>query len=65
MSVEVSSCSRESIAVSLSLQVCSCPGVKRHIAVDVLGLLSAVVVTASIQDRDAAQRLHAMLRGTF
>ena len=30
-------------------------GVKRHIAVDVNGLLLAVVVTAaSIQDRDAA-----------
>ncbi|HZE16805.1 MAG TPA: transposase, partial [Mycobacterium sp.] len=33
-------------------------GVKRHIAVEVNGLLLAVVVTAaSIQDRDAAHRL--------
>jgi len=33
-------------------------GVKRHIAVDVNGLLLTVVVTAaSIQDRDAAHRL--------
>ena len=37
-------------------------GVKRHIAVDVNGLLLAVVVTAaSIQDRDAAHRLLAAL----
>ena len=41
-------------------------GVKRHIAVDVTGLLLAVVVTAaSIQDRDAAHRLLAALRGSF
>ncbi|MDI9978922.1 MULTISPECIES: IS5 family transposase [Rhodococcus] len=41
-------------------------GVKRHIAVDVNGLLLAVVVTAaSIQDRDAAHRLLAGLRGGF
>ncbi|MCJ0907226.1 transposase [Rhodococcus sp. ARC_M6] len=41
-------------------------GVKRHIAVDVNGLLLAVVVTAaSIQDRDAACRLLAALRGRF
>jgi transposase len=41
-------------------------GVKRHIAVDVSGLLLAVVVTAaSIPDRDAAHRLLAALRGSF
>src|SRR6476660_3206850 len=41
-------------------------GVKRHIAVDVNGLLLAVVVSAaSIQDRDAAHRLLAALRGSF
>ncbi|WP_244461462.1 transposase [Rhodococcus sp. ZPP] len=41
-------------------------GVKRHIAVDVNGLLLAVVVTAaSIQDRDAAHRLLTALRGRF
>ncbi|CAG7579900.1 IS5 family transposase [Rhodococcus opacus] len=41
-------------------------GVKRHIAVDVTGLLLGVVVTAaSIQDRDAGHRLLAILRGTF
>ena len=41
-------------------------GVKRHIAVDVSGLLLAVVVTAAcIQDRDAAHRLLAALRGSF
>ena len=41
-------------------------GVKRHIAVDVNGLLLAVVVTAaSIPDRDAAHRLLAALRGSF
>jgi transposase len=41
-------------------------GVKRHIAVDVCGLLLAVVVTAaSIQDRDAAHRLLAALRDSF
>ncbi|WP_240190429.1 transposase [Rhodococcus sp. AQ5-07] len=41
-------------------------GVKRHIAVDVNGLLLTVVVTAaSIQDRDAAHRLLAGLRGGF
>lgn len=39
---------------------------KRHIAVDVTGLLLTVVVTAaSIQDRAAGHRLLAMLRGTF
>jgi len=38
--------------------------VKRHIAVDVNGLLLTVVVTAaSIPDRDAAHRLLAALRG--
>ena len=41
-------------------------GVKRHLAVDVNGLLLAVVVTAaSIQDRDAAHRLLAARRGSF
>ena len=41
-------------------------GVKRHIAVDVCGLGLAVVVTAAwIQDRDAAHRLLAALRGSF
>ncbi|MCZ4618759.1 IS5 family transposase [Rhodococcus qingshengii] len=41
-------------------------GRKRHIAVDVNGLLLAVVVTAaSIQDRDAAHRLLAALRVAF
>ena len=41
-------------------------GVKRHLAVDVNGLLLGVVVTAaSIQDRDAAHRLLAALRGSF
>ena len=41
-------------------------GVTRHIAVDVNGLLLAVVVTAaSIQDRDGAHRLLAALRGSF
>src|SRR4029079_8812974 len=41
-------------------------GVKRHIAVDVNGLLLAVVVTAaSIPDRDAAHRLLSALRGSF
>ena len=40
--------------------------VKRHIGVDVNGLLLAVVVTAaSIQDRDGAHRLLAALRGSF
>ena len=39
-------------------------GVKRHLAVDVNGLLLTVVVTAaSIPDRDAAHRLLAALRG--
>jgi transposase len=38
-------------------------GRKRHIAVDTLGLVLAVVVTAaSVQDRDAACRLLALLR---
>jgi transposase len=41
-------------------------GVKLHLAVDVNGLLLAVVVTAaSIQDRDGAHRLLAALRGSF
>lgn len=41
-------------------------GRKRHIAMDVNGLLLAVVVTAtSIQDRDAAHRLLAALRVAF
>ena len=41
-------------------------GVKRHLAVDVNGLLLGVVVTAaSILDRDAAHRLLAALRGSF
>ena len=41
-------------------------GVTRHLAGDVNGLLLAVVVTAaSIQDRDAAHRLLAALRGSF
>ncbi len=41
-------------------------GRKRHIAVDTNGLLLAVIVTvASIQDRDAALRLSALLRSKF
>jgi transposase len=41
-------------------------GRKRHIAVDALGLLLAVVVTtASIQDRDGAHRLLVALRARF
>jgi transposase len=41
-------------------------GRKRHIAVDSLGLLPAVVVTvASIQDRDGAIRLLAAMRAKF
>ena len=41
-------------------------GVTLHLAVDMNGLLLAVVVTAaSIQDRDAAHRLLAALRGSF
>jgi transposase len=41
-------------------------GVKRHLAVDVNGLLLTVVVSAaSIQDRDAAHRRLAALRGSF
>jgi len=41
-------------------------GRKRHIAVDTLGLLLAVVVTAaSVQDRDGACPLLAMLRERF
>ena len=40
--------------------------VKRHLAVEVNGLLLTVVVTAaSIPDRDAAHRLLAALRGSF
>jgi transposase len=41
-------------------------GRKRHIAVDTLGLLLAVVVTAaSVQDRDGAQPLLVLLRERF
>jgi transposase len=41
-------------------------GRKRHIAVDTLGLLLTVVVTtASVQDRDGAHRLLALLRERF
>lgn len=41
-------------------------GRKRHILVDTLGLLIAVVVTAaSVQDRDGAKRLLGMLRHWF
>jgi transposase len=41
-------------------------GRKRHIAVDTLGLVLAVVVTAAnIQDRDGAHRLLAALRARF
>ena len=41
-------------------------GVKRHLAVEVNGLLLTVVVTAaSIPDRDAAHRLLAARRGSF
>lgn len=41
-------------------------GRKRHIAVDTLGLLLAIVVTAAgIQDRDGAYRLLAALRARF
>ena len=41
-------------------------GVQRHLAVEVNGLLLAVVVTAaSIPDRDAAHRLLAARRGSF
>jgi transposase len=41
-------------------------GTKRHIAVDTLGLLLAVVVTAaSVQDRDAAKPLLRNLRRAF
>jgi transposase len=41
-------------------------GRKRHLAVDTLGLLLAVVVTGGqIQDRDGAVRLLAALRGRF
>jgi transposase len=41
-------------------------GRKRHIAVDTLGLLLSVVVTAaSVQDRDGAHRLLALLRERF
>jgi transposase len=41
-------------------------GRKRHIAVDTLGLLLTVVVTAaSVQDRDGAYRLLALLRERF
>ena len=41
-------------------------GRKRHILVDTLGLLLAVVVTgASVQDRDGATRLLAPLRSKF
>jgi transposase len=41
-------------------------GRKRHIAVDTLGLLLTVIVTAaSVQDRDGACRLLALLRERF
>jgi transposase len=41
-------------------------GRKRHLAVDTLGLLLTVVVTAaSVQDRDGAYRLLALLRERF
>jgi transposase len=41
-------------------------GRKRHIAVDTLGLLLSVIVTAaSVQDRDGAHRLLALLRERF
>jgi transposase len=41
-------------------------GRKRHIAVDTLGLVLAVIVTAaSVQDRDGAHRLLALLRERF
>ncbi|HVN10709.1 MAG TPA: IS5 family transposase [Kineosporiaceae bacterium] len=41
-------------------------GVKRHIAVDTLGLLLVVMVTAAgVQDRDGAFRLLALLRERF
>ena len=41
-------------------------GTKRHIAVDTLGLLLCVLVTAaSVQDRDGAQPLLAMLAASF
>lgn len=41
-------------------------GRKRHIAVDTMGLLLAVIVTgASIQDRDGAHRVLTALRATF
>jgi transposase len=41
-------------------------GRKRHLAVDTLGLVLAVVVTAaSVQDRDGAYRLLALLRERF
>ena len=41
-------------------------GVKRHIAVDTLGLLLVVVVTAAgVQDRDGAFRLLSLLRERF
>src|ERR1700716_2809170 len=41
-------------------------GRKRHIAVDTMGLLLVVVVTAAhIQDRDGAHRLLAALRARF
>nr|SBO91602.1 Mobile element protein [Nonomuraea gerenzanensis]SBO91681.1 Mobile element protein [Nonomuraea gerenzanensis] len=41
-------------------------GQKRHVAVDTLGLLLTVLVTAaSVQDRDGAHPLLALLRGKF
>ena len=41
-------------------------GVKRHVAVDTLGLLLVVMVTAArVQDRDGAHRLLALLRERF
>ena len=41
-------------------------GRKRHIAVDTIGLLLTVVVTsASVQDRDGAKLVFAKLKGSF
>jgi transposase len=41
-------------------------GRKRHVAIDCLGMLVAVIVTAaSVQDRDAGHRLLALVRERF
>lgn len=41
-------------------------GRKRHIVVDVIGLVLAVIVhSADVQDRDGAQRLFWLVKGTF